>query len=116
VSALFTVTGVGLIPWRVKDTYSEQPFLSRHTFNPANLIVGIVRIWHFKRLDRKLRKKKSLPPLEDENELPDPLFNPNFTHVLTEQQQKELRMRSCIGALFIPSGDGMIYTQNKSDL
>jgi len=96
VLALFTVTGVGLIPWRVMDTYCEPPFLRGIVIkiprNPLILIAGIVVIWYFKRLDRQLRKKKGLPPLEDENELPDPLFDPNFTHVLTEKQQKELRL------------------------
>lgn len=59
-----------------------------------NTSVGIVRIWHYKRLDRKLRREKGLPALEDEEDLPDPLLNPNFTHVLTEQQQKELALRA----------------------
>lgn len=84
------------------DTFSELPSLSRiaaFSQNRTILIAGIVRIWHYKSLDRKLRKKKGLPPLEDENELPDPLLDPNFTHVLTEKQQKELRIRSCVGAM-----------------
>ncbi|KAF8318517.1 hypothetical protein DL93DRAFT_2076005 [Clavulina sp. PMI_390] len=52
-----------------------------------------MKIWHYKSLDRKLRKEKGLPPLEDEDDLPDPLFDPNFTHVLTEKQQKDLRLQ-----------------------
>lgn len=57
----------------------------------------ILRIWHYKRLDRKLRQERHLPPLENEDDLPDPALDPNFTHVLTEKQQAELK----IGQLFL---------------
>lgn len=50
--ALFCVTGLGFIPWRIMDTY--------HTY-------FIVK-YHRKTL--KLRKARGLPPLEDENDLP----------------------------------------------
>ncbi|KAF8313500.1 uncharacterized protein EI90DRAFT_3136662 [Cantharellus anzutake] len=72
-NALFTLTGIGLLPWRVVDTYL------------------ILKIWHYKRLDAKLRRQQSLPPLENEDDLPDPDLDPNFRHVLTESQQRDLR-------------------------
>ncbi|KAF9510285.1 hypothetical protein BS47DRAFT_92513 [Hydnum rufescens UP504] len=72
-NALFTVTGVGLIPWRLMDTYR------------------ILFIWHYKRLDARLRMRLDLPPLQHPDDLPDPQIDPNFTHVLTEKQQKDLR-------------------------
>jgi hypothetical protein len=31
VNGLFTITGVGLIPWRAMDTYSERPLTPRVT-------------------------------------------------------------------------------------
>jgi len=73
-NALFTLTGVGLIPWRVMDTYR------------------IAQIWNLQRISRNLRKEKGLPPLENEHDLPDPDLDPNFTHVLTDKQQKILRV------------------------
>ncbi|KAH8113230.1 hypothetical protein DFH11DRAFT_1600871 [Phellopilus nigrolimitatus] len=72
VNALFTVTGVGLLPWRVVDTYR------------------ILRIWHYKRLTRKLRRKAKLPMLFDEDDLPDPMYDPNYVHVLSEKQEHTL--------------------------
>ncbi|KAL5508277.1 hypothetical protein ACEPAH_5896 [Sanghuangporus vaninii] len=71
-NALFTVTGIGLIPWRIVDTYR------------------ILRIWHYKKLTRKLRKKANLPELFDEDDLPDPIYDPNYVHVLTEKQERDL--------------------------
>lgn len=65
------------------------------------LFPGIERIWHYKQLDRKLRKEKGLPALEDEEDLPDPLLNPNFTHVLTEKQQKELALREFLSSYVV---------------
>jgi hypothetical protein len=52
----------------------------------------ILRIWHYKRLDRLLRKQRGLLPLENEDDLPDPEQDPNFIHVLTEKQQAELKL------------------------
>jgi len=72
-NALFTLTGIGLLPWRVMDTYR------------------ILKIWRYKRLDATLRRQQSFPPLENQDDLPDPDLDPNFTHVLTEKQQRDLR-------------------------
>ncbi|KAJ7498809.1 hypothetical protein FB451DRAFT_11090 [Mycena latifolia] len=72
VNGLFTVTGVGLIPSRVLDTYR------------------IYWIWHYKRRTRMLRAKAGLPKLFDEDDLPDPAYDPNYVHVLTDKEQKDL--------------------------
>lgn len=69
-NALFTITGVGLIPWRAIDTYR------------------IVRIWHYQRLIRKRRQQRGLPPLEDENDIPDPTKDPD--QVLEPRRQEML--------------------------
>ncbi|KAJ9098261.1 hypothetical protein QFC21_004590 [Naganishia friedmannii] len=68
-NGLFTVTGVGFIPWRVMDVYR------------------IFKIWQLKRLSVKLRKKRGLPPIEDPDDLPDPKLDPTFVPVLSEYQQ-----------------------------
>ncbi|KAH9045533.1 hypothetical protein EDB85DRAFT_1907089 [Lactarius pseudohatsudake] len=71
-NGLFCLTGIGLIPWRIIDTYR------------------IVKIWYFKRQTRNLRRKVGLPDLYDKDDLPDPMFDPNYVHVLTDKQQYEL--------------------------
>ncbi|KAI5893472.1 uncharacterized protein SCHCODRAFT_02575105 [Schizophyllum commune H4-8] len=72
-NGLFTVTGIGLIPQRTLDTYR------------------ILKIWRYKRLTRKLRKRAGLPTLFDEDDLPDPDYDPNYVHVLTPKQQADLQ-------------------------
>ncbi|KAL1675532.1 hypothetical protein EV122DRAFT_268164 [Schizophyllum commune] len=72
-NGLFTVTGIGLIPQRTLDTYR------------------ILKIWRYKRLTRKLRKRAGLPTLFDEDDLPDPNYDPNYVHVLTPKQQTDLQ-------------------------
>lgn len=62
-NGLFTVTGVGFIPWRVRDAYR------------------ISAIWRLQHIDRRLRKKKGLPDLMDKNEAPDPETDENFVQV-----------------------------------
>lgn len=71
-NALFTATGVGFIPFRVVDTYR------------------ICNIWYFKRKTCRLRKERSLPPLLDEDDLPDPVYDPNYVQVLTDREQRDL--------------------------
>ncbi|CAE6435294.1 unnamed protein product [Rhizoctonia solani] len=71
-NALFTVTGVGLIPWRVIDTYR------------------IAKIWHYRQVTRRLRRNAQLPALVDGNDLPDPIYNPNYVRVLSARQQEDL--------------------------
>jgi len=71
-NALFTVIGIGLIPSRCLDTYR------------------VYKIWMYKRRTRRLRKKAGLPELFDEDDLPDPVYDPNYVHVLTEAEEKDL--------------------------
>jgi hypothetical protein len=71
-NGLFCLTGIGLIPWRLIDTYR------------------MTKIWYYKSLTRKLRKKAGLPQLYDKDDLPDPTFDPNYVHVLTDKQEYEL--------------------------
>ncbi|PWN46778.1 hypothetical protein IE53DRAFT_391059 [Violaceomyces palustris] len=52
VNALFTITGVGLIPWRVRDTYR------------------MIRIAHYQHLTWRLRRERGLPKLKDRNDIP----------------------------------------------
>ncbi|KAG2156153.1 hypothetical protein DEU56DRAFT_222498 [Suillus clintonianus] len=72
VCGLFTVTGIGLIPFRALDTYR------------------ICKIWHYKRKTTKLRDRAGLPQLYDVDDLPDPVYDPTFIHVLTEREQQDL--------------------------
>ncbi|OAX44552.1 hypothetical protein K503DRAFT_305794 [Rhizopogon vinicolor AM-OR11-026] len=69
---LFTATGIGLIPSRVLDTYR------------------VSKIWYYKQKTTKLRHKAGLPELYDVDDLPDPAYDPNFVHVLTEQEEQDL--------------------------
>ncbi|KAG6873748.1 hypothetical protein C0995_011567 [Termitomyces sp. Mi166 len=76
VNGLFTITGVGLIPYRTLDTYR------------------IFWIWHYKRKTRRLRLKAGIPLLFDEDDLPDPEYDQNYVRVLTEKEEKFLYRRS----------------------
>jgi hypothetical protein len=91
---LFTVTGIGLIPSRTLDTYSE-PQWSWSNCSSRPPLPGISKIWHYKRKTRKLRARAGLPELYDIDDLPDPAYDPNFVHVLTEQEQQDLHNRTC---------------------
>ncbi|KAF8897634.1 hypothetical protein BD779DRAFT_1608183 [Infundibulicybe gibba] len=71
-NGLFTVTGIGLIPSRVLDTYR------------------IYKIWYYKRRTKNLRAKAGLPQLFDIDDLPDPAYDPNYVHVLTDEEQQDL--------------------------
>lgn len=71
-TGLFTLTSIGLIPSRVLDTYR------------------IWKIWMYKQKTIKLRAKAGLPQLFDVDDLPDPVYDPNYVHVLTEEEQKDL--------------------------
>ena len=50
----------------------------------------MAKITHYKRLTRRLRAERGLPALVDEDDLPDPMYDPDYVHVLTDQQQDEL--------------------------
>ncbi|KAJ9480293.1 hypothetical protein PHBOTO_003522 [Pseudozyma hubeiensis] len=51
-NALFTIPGVGLIPWRLRDTWR----------------MGWIA--YYQHLTRRLRKKRGLPRLQDKNDVP----------------------------------------------
>jgi len=71
-TGLFTLTSIGLIPFRVVDTYR------------------IVKIWRYKRRIAHRRRKAGLPELYDPDDLPDPVYDANYVHVLTEEEQMDL--------------------------
>ncbi|KAK7564706.1 integral membrane protein [Phyllosticta citricarpa] len=80
--ALFAIVGDGLAPFRVIDTYH------------------MIYIAHYHRLTWRIRKKKRLPQLENENDLPEKTANDEDIEngriekeelsVLTEKQQRTL--------------------------
>ena len=75
----------------------------------------MIIIWYYKRLTRRLRKKAGLPELYDQDDLPDPIFDPNYVHVLTDKQQYELHHRTfslSLAQLRLP----FIGTQSKRNL
>ncbi len=57
------------------------------------LCTGITKIWFYKRRTRKLRKKAGIPELYDVDDLPDPVYDPHYVHVLTEEEQADLHYR-----------------------
>jgi hypothetical protein len=56
-------------------------------------IKGIYKIWRYKRKTRLLRTKARLPQLYDVDDLPDPAYDPNYVHVLTDEEQLDLHKR-----------------------
>jgi len=71
-NGLFTATSIGLIPFRVFDTYR------------------ICKIWHYKRKTVRLRKAAGLPQLLDPDDLPDPQYDDKYVRVLSDEEQKDL--------------------------
>ena len=53
-------------------------------------MLGVVKFWRYKRLIAQRRVRAGLPELYDPDDLPDPVYDPNYVHVLSEKQQKEL--------------------------
>lgn len=71
-TSLFSFTSIGLIPFRVMDTWR------------------VYWIWHYQQKTMKLRQKAGLPELYDKNDLPDEELDPNYVHVLTPKEQADL--------------------------
>ncbi|PCH41098.1 hypothetical protein WOLCODRAFT_89020 [Wolfiporia cocos MD-104 SS10] len=71
-TGLFSVTSIGLAPFRVVDTYR------------------MCKIWWYQRRTDKLRREAGLPELYDPDDLPDPHYDANYVPVLTEQEQINL--------------------------
>ena len=72
------------------DTYRMNYFLHITYIIFSDYTLGIIRIWHYKNLTQKLRDKAGLPVLYDEDDLPDPMYDPNYVHVLSERQERQL--------------------------
>lgn len=71
-NGLFTLTSIGLIPWRALDTWR------------------ISWIWYYKHKTASLRRKKNIPQLADPDDLPDPMYGSRYVHVLSEEEQCDL--------------------------
>jgi len=62
------------------------------------MTTGIYKIWSYKRKTKRLRAKAGLPQLFDVDDLPDPIYDPNYVHVLTDEEQEDLHRRTFIFA------------------
>lgn len=72
-TGLFTLTSVGLIPWRILDTW-RQNYNSATSLSLAYVArIGIYWIWYYKRKTIRLRKRLGIPQLTDLDDLPDPV-------------------------------------------
>src|SRR5262245_39062411 len=70
-------------------------FTVDHGVDSYDHIAGIYKIWYYKRKTRRLRRKAGLPELYDIDDLPDPVYDPNYVHVLSEKEQNDLHKRQC---------------------
>lgn len=75
VNGLFTVQGVGFLPWRIMDTWN------------------VMWIYYYCRLDQRLRRKAKLPPVGDYSDIPDPLVDSEHVQMLSDGQLVSLRRR-----------------------
>jgi hypothetical protein len=105
-NALFTIPGVGLIPWRLRDTYI------------------ISRICHYRNRSNDLRKKRGLPPLQNANDLafeagliPAPLLAPS-----ADSAKKEDGIKAADNGVGTSSSEGeveymsVLPTEKTSDI
>lgn len=58
-------------------------------------IPGIYKIWYYKRKTIRLRELAELPQLFDPDDLPDPYYDDNYVHVLSDKEQQDLHRRAC---------------------
>lgn len=94
---LFTATSIGLIPFRVLDTWRTHIFrISHHQWLKFIFYSGVSKIWHYQRVTIKRRQKAGLPDLYDVNDLPDPLYDENYVHVLDDKEQADLHYRTLL--------------------
>lgn len=61
--------------------------------SPTDWVLGVCKIWHYKRKTIRLRKSAGLPQLLDPDDLPDPHYGDKFVGVLSEKEQKDLHRR-----------------------
>lgn len=71
-------------------------------------MAGIYKIWGYKRKTKKLRAKAGLPQLFDIDDLPDPIYDPNYVHVLTDEEQEDLHRRKRV----VVASDEFLPTSN----
>lgn len=90
---LFSLPSIGLIPCRILDTYSKCNDLIRDSPLTTVLVLGICKIWHYKHKTARLRGEAGLPDLYDADDLPDPVYDKNYVHVLSEEEQIDLHYR-----------------------
>ena len=90
---LFCITGLGLAPWRILDTYRASFSGLLNLQYVPHLDSGIYKIWWYKRRTKKLRRERGLPDLYDSDDLPDPVYDPYYVHVLTDKEQADLHHR-----------------------
>lgn len=100
-TGLFSVTSIGLGPFRIVDTYraSSLSWLSVTLVDQRTHGVdspGVCKIWYYQRKTEKLRLRAGLPELYDPNDLPDPHYDANYIPVLTEQEQIDLHYREYV--------------------
>jgi len=81
VNGLFTVLGVGFLPWRIMDTWN------------------ILWISHYDRLDQRLRREAKFPPLADPSDIPDPMLDCEHVRMLPDKQLAQLRRRTSLHVL-----------------
>ena len=62
-------------------------------FNRPFFSKGIWKIWRYKRKTIQVRAKAGLPQLFDADDLPNPIYDPHYVHVLTDAEQKDLHRR-----------------------
>ena len=93
-NGLFSLTGLGLIPWRVIDTYRMFLFHSPH----EQLLIGEIgaaKIWHLRVETHKRRQAQGLPPIQDPNDLPDPKEAKDYISVSLRRYLPEQRDEGC---------------------
>ncbi|KAF7776670.1 hypothetical protein Agabi119p4_5063 [Agaricus bisporus var. burnettii] len=71
-NGLLTATGIGLVPFRVIGTYR------------------VYKIWYYKRKTIRLRRLAGLPHLFDPDDHPDPYYDNDYVHVLSDKEQQDL--------------------------
>lgn len=75
---------------------------------------GVHKIWKYKKITIQRRRKAGLPDLYDNDDLPDPLYDQNHIHVLTEKEQADLHYRTYRRHLVIlPKPDDWSAEQHK---
>lgn len=92
--------------------FVSHPINPNRDCSPYRGCVGIYKIWHYKRETTRRRKEVGLPELFDPDDLPDPQYDPNFVHVLTNEEHKDLHRRTLpIPGLPLPRVHNCSFTE-----